>query len=141
MRFLHQVLYPCYWEWKQGGNYILFHRTIVQQKGLIRNHVRVQCLLDDDEGRHFYLYIIEGGVNDMENCRQLDLNGVVDETNQLAFYVIVCCFRWAKKLCDGMNDLYLVGFFIDVTKFCCYHLVTLAFFCGNIHLLVYYNLL
>ena len=82
------------------------------QKGLIGEHARVQCLLDGNEGRHFYPYIPKGGVGDLEHCRQMFTNEVSTETDHLYFNVIVCCSYRSEKVYDGMNDLQLVEFFI-----------------------------
>ena len=79
--------------WKQGGNRLLVHRTILQQQGLIGEHACVQCLLDVNEGSHSYPYIFEGSVGDLDHCRQLVPNEVAAETGCLNFDVVVCCSR------------------------------------------------
>ena len=84
----------------------------MKQQGLIFENAHVHCLLYGNEGRRFYFYILEGGVSDLYHCRHLVSNEVSTETDRLAFNVVVCCYRRAEELCEGMNDLHLVGFFI-----------------------------
>ena len=63
----------------------------MNQRGLIGENARVYLMLDGNEGRRFYIYIIEVNVGDLDHCRHLVSNEVSTETDCLAFSVVVCC--------------------------------------------------